>query len=143
MDNPLQRVTIGGEERELLYTLSLYKVLNDRKQQIVIEKGASWVEVTNAFLRVMYAAHLNAIQVRQIDDPAYNPTPAKFMDFVIWSESNNKEFTHQFKLCYKFITGKELDEDIKKKTIPTQEEAKMQKKTSIWSKIGGIFKISS
>lgn len=143
MDNPLQRVTIGGEERELLYTLSLYKVLNDRKQQIVIEKGASWVEVTNAFLRVMYAAHLNAIQVRQIDDPAYNPTPAKYMDFVIWSESNDKEFTHQLKLCYKFITGKELDEDIKKKTIPNQEETKMQKKISIWSKIGGIFKISS
>jgi hypothetical protein len=141
MDNPLQRVTIGGEERELLYTLSLYKVLNDRKQQIVIEKGASWVEVTNAFLRVMYAAHLNAIQVRQIDDPAYNPTPAKFMDFVIWSEQQPEEFGKQMKLCYKFITGKELELE-KKKTIPTQEQTKMQKKISIWRKIGRIFKIS-
>ena len=142
MENPLQIVTIGGEERESLYTLSLYKILNDRKQQIVIEKGASWDDVICAFTRLMYAAYLNAIQVRQIDDPAYNPTRAKYMDFVIWSESNAPEFSRQMQICYKFITGKELEIDIKKKTIPTQEEAKMQKKTSIWSKIGRIFKIS-
>ena len=141
MERPLQIVTIAGEERELLYTLSLYKILNDRKQQIVIAKGASWVEVTNAFLRVMYAAYLNAIEVRQIDEPSYNPTPVKYMDFVIWSETNPKEVAEQMKICYKFVTGEELD--LKKKTIPTQEEAKMQKKTSIWSKIGRIFKISS
>lgn len=142
MDRPLQIVKIAGEERELLYTLSLYKVLQDRKQQIVIEKGASWHDVTNAMLRMMYAAYLNAIEVRQIDEPEYNPERAKFMDFVIWSEQQPEEFGKQMKLCYKFITGKDLEVE-KKKTIPTQEEAKMQKKTSIWSKIGGIFKISS
>lgn len=140
MEKPLQIVTIAGEERELLYTLSLYKILQDRKQQIVIEKGATWTEVTNAFLRMMYAAYLNAIEVRQIDEPSYNPTPIKYMDFVIWSETNPKEVAEQMKICYKFVTGEELD--LKKKTIPTQEEAKMQKKTSIWSKIGRIFKIS-
>ena len=137
MKNPLQIVTIGGEERELLYTLSLYKILNDRKQQVVIEKGASWEDVVSAFLRMMYAAYLNAIQVRQIDNPSYNPTPAKYMDFVIWSESS-EEFAAQMKLCYKFITGKDLEVDVKKKTIRLKEE----KKISIWSKIGRIFKIS-
>ena len=137
MNSPLQIVTIGGEERELLYTLSLYKILNDRKQQVVIEKGATWEDVVSAFLRMMYAAYLNAIQVRQIDDPSYNPTPAKYMDFVIWSESSD-EFAVQMKLCYKFITGKDLEVDVKKKTIRLKEE----KKISIWSKIGRIFKIS-
>lgn len=137
MDNPLQIVTIGGEERELLYTLSLYKILNDRKQQVIIEKGATWEDVVSAFLRIMYAAYLNAIQVRQIDDPSYNPTPAKYMDFVIWSESS-EEFAVQMKLCFKFITGKDLEVDVKKKTIRLKEE----EKTSIWSKIGRIFKIS-
>ena len=137
MKNPLQIVTIGGEERELLYTLSLYKILNDRKQQVVIEKGASWEDVVSAFLRMMYAAYLNAIQVRQIDDPSYNPTPAKYMDFVIWSESS-EEFAVQMKLCFKFITGKDLEVDVKKKTIRLKEK----EKTSIWSKIGRIFKIS-
>ena len=140
MERPLQIVTIAGEERELLYTLSLYKILNDRKQQIVVEKGATWTEVTNAFLRMMYAAYLNAIEVRQIDEPSYNPTPIKYMDFVIWSETNPKEEAEQMKLRYKFVTGEELD--LKKKTIPTQAETQMQKKTSIWSKIGRIFKIS-
>lgn len=137
MKNPLQIVTIGGEERELLYTLSLYKILNDRKQQVVIEKGATWEDVVSAFLRMMYAAYLNAIQIRQIDNPSYNPTPAKYMDFVIWSESS-EEFAVQMKLCYKFITGKDLEVDVKKKTIRLKEE----KKISIWSKIGRIFKIS-
>lgn len=141
MDRPLQIVKIGGEERELLYTLSLYKILQDRKQQIVIEKGASWHDVTNAMLRMMYAAYLNAIEVRQIDEPKYNPERAKFMDFVIWSEQQPEEFGLQMKLCYKFITGKDLEIE-KKKTIPTQDQTKMQKKNSIWKRIGRIFKIS-
>lgn len=141
MDRPLQIVKIAGEERELLYTLSLYKVLQDRKQQIVIEKGASWHDINNAMLRMMYAAYLNAIEVRQIDEPSYNPERAKFMDFVIWSEQQPEEFGLQMKLCYKFITGKELELE-KKKTIPTQEQTKMQKKNSIWKRIGRIFKIS-
>jgi hypothetical protein len=59
------------------------------------------------------------------------------MDFVIWSESSD-EFAVQMKLCYKFITGKDLEVDVKKKTIRLKEE----KKISIWSKIGRIFKIS-
>lgn len=142
MDKPLQIVKIAGEERELLYTLSLYKVLQDRKQQIVIEKGASWHDVTNAMLRMMYAAYLNAIEVRQIDEPNYNPERVKFMDFVIWSEQQPEEFGLQMKLCYKFITGKELEVE-KKKTIPTQDQTQMQKKkNSIWKRIGRIFKIS-
>lgn len=135
MIQPLQIVTIGGEERELLYTLSLYKILNDRKQQVVIEKGATWEDVVSAFLRMMYAAYLNAIQVRQIDDPSYNPTPAKYMDFVIWSESSD-EFAVQMKLCYKFITGKDLEVEVKKKTIRLKKEERI----SIWSKIGSLFK---
>ena len=141
MKRPLQIVTIAGGERELLYTLSLYKILQDRKQQVVVTKGATWAEVTDAFLRMMYAAYLNAIQVRQIDEPAYNPTPLKYMDFVIWSESNVEEFTQQLKIAYRFLTGKELEIE-KKKTSPTETQTKMQKKTSIWKRIGRIFKIS-
>ena len=85
---------IAGEERELLYTLSLYKVLQDRKQTVVVEKDATWHDVTTAYLKMMYAAYINAIEVRQIDEPEYNPERAKFMDFVIWSEDiNNLTFT--------------------------------------------------
>lgn len=140
MERPLQIVTIAGEERELLYTLSLYKILQDRKQQIIINKGASWAEVTNAFLRMIYAAYLNAIEVRQIDEPTYNPIPLKFMDFVVWSETNPKEAGKQIQICYEFVTGEKLD--LKKKNNPTQEETKIQKKKSIWKRIGEKFKIS-
>lgn len=140
MERPLQIVTIAGEERELLYTLSLYKILQDRKQQIIINKGASWAEVTNAFLRMIYAAYLNAIEVRQIDEPTYNPIPLKFMDFVVWSETNPKEAGKQIQICYEFVTGEKLD--LKKKNSPTQEETKIQKKKSIWKRIGEKFKIS-
>jgi biopolymer transport protein ExbD len=68
MLQPLQKVTIAGQERELLYTLSLYKILQDRKQQVVIDKEATWADVTSALLRMIYAAYLNAIEVRQIDE---------------------------------------------------------------------------
>lgn len=65
MLQPLQTITVKGEERELLYSLSLYKILQDRKQSIVISKDATWNEVTSAFLRMIYAAYLNAIEVRR------------------------------------------------------------------------------
>lgn len=141
MNKPLQIVKIAGGERELLYTLSLYKILQERKQQVVITKDATWNDVVSAMLRMMYAAYLNAIQVRQIDEPDYNPERLKYMDFVIWSESNAGEFAQQVKLCYKFITGKDLEVE-KKKTFKTEDQTKNQPKTSIWKRIGRIFKVS-
>lgn len=138
MKKPLQIVKIGGGERELLYTLSLYKILQDRNQQVVISKEATWADVTRAFLKMMYAAYLNAIEVRQIDDTAYNPERLKVMDFIIWSEEQPEEFAEQLKICYLFVTGKELD--VKKKSI---QEPPQKRRTSIWSRIGMIFRPSS
>ena len=138
MVNPLQKVTIKGEERELLYSLSLYKVLNDRKQNVVISKDATWNDVTSAFLRMIYAAYINAIEVRLVDEPSYSPERLAFMDFVIWSEECQKQFGEQIKLCYKFITGKDLEVDIQKKKI----QVKASQRTSIWSRIGRIFRAS-
>jgi hypothetical protein len=138
MNSPLQKITVKGEERELLYSLSLYKVLNDRKQCVVISKDATWNDVTSAFLRMIYAAYINAIEVRQIDEPKYNPDRLAYMDFVIWSEGDTKAFGEQIQLCYKFITGKDLEVDIQKKKI----QLKALPRTSIWSKIGKIFKTS-
>lgn len=140
MLQPLQTITVKGEERELLYSLSLYKILQDRKQSIVIGKDATWNEVTSAFLRMIYAAYLNAIEVRQIDTPSYDPPRLAYMDFVVWSEERSEEYGEQIRRCYKFITGKEIEIDLQKKKIqlimPSQ-------KTSIWSKIGRIFRTSS
>lgn len=141
MDKPLQKVSINGVETELLYTVSIYKILHDRNQKIVINKGASWQEVNSCMLKLIYAAYLNAIEVRQIDDPDYDPERLKYMDLVIWSEQSPVEFGNQMKICFKFITGQELDIE-KKKTISTQTETQMQTKTSIWKRIGRIFKIS-
>jgi hypothetical protein len=33
----------------------------------------------------------------------------KSEDFFVWSEENQKEFAEQIKICYFFITGKELE----------------------------------
>lgn len=140
MLQPLQIVKIAGQERELLYTLSLYKILQDRKQQVVIDKEATWADVTSALLRMIYAAYLNAIEVRQIDEPKYKPEYAKYMDFVIWSEQNPVEFGEQIKICYKFITGKDIEIDLEKKKIILQQSN--QQRTSIWRWIGKKFKTS-
>jgi hypothetical protein len=140
MLQPLQKVTIAGQERELLYTLSLYKILQDRKQQVVIDKEATWADVTSALLRMIYAAYLNAIEVRQIDEPNYKPEYAKYMDFVIWSEQKPVEFAEQIKICYKFITGKDIEFDFEKKKISLQQSN--QQRTSIWRWIGKKFKTS-
>lgn len=140
MLQPLQKVTIAGQERELLYTLSLYKILQDRKQQVVIDKEATWADVTSALLRMIYAAYLNAIEVRQIDEPNYKPEYAKYMDFVIWSEQKPVEFAEQIKIFYKFITGKDIEIDFEKKKISLQQSN--QQRTSIWKWIGKRFKTS-
>jgi hypothetical protein len=140
MLQPLQKVTIAGQERELLYTLSLYKILQDRKQQVVIDKEATWADVTSALLRMIYAAYLNAIEVRQIDEPKYKPEYAKYIDFVIWSEQKPVEFAEQIKICYKFITGKDIEIDFEKKKISLQQSN--QQRTSIWRWIGKRFKTS-
>ena len=140
MRNPLQIIHIGDREVELLYTISLYKILQDRKQSVVIEKGAEWSDVTTAMLKMMYAAYLNAIQVRQLDDRNYNPQILGVMDFFVWSEENPKEFAEQIKICYLFITGKELEAATEEKK-KTQQEEKLKKK-SILSQIGARFKIS-
>ena len=131
MKNPLQKIVIAGEEREFLYTPSLYKVLQDRKQTVVIEKDATWHDVTTAYLKMMYAAYINAIDVRLIDDPDYNPNRLKYMELVVWSEEQPEEFAEQFKVCYEFLTGKPLD-------LANTEKKKSAslKKPSIWKRIG-------
>jgi hypothetical protein len=130
MLRPLQKVVIEGEEREFLYTLSLYKVLQDRKQTVVIEKDATWQDVNAAYLKMMYAAYINAIEVRQIDDPSYNPNRLKYMELVVWSEEHPEAFAEQFKVCYKFLTGKELELNTEKK------KTQSLKRPSIWRRIG-------
>lgn len=130
MRNPLQKILIAGEEREFLYTLSLYKVLQDRKQTVVIEKDATWQDVNAAYLKMMYAAYINAIEVRQIDDPSYNPNRLKYMELVVWSEEHPEAFAEQFKVCYKFLTGKELELNTEKK------KTQSLKRPSIWRRIG-------
>lgn len=130
MLRPLQKVVIEGEEREFLYTLSLYKVLQDRKQTVVIEKDATWQDVNAAYLKMMYAAYINAIEVRQIDDPDYNPNRLKYMELVVWSEEHPEAFAEQFKVCYKFLTGKELELNTEKK------KTQSLKRPSIWRRIG-------
>lgn len=130
MLRPLQKVVIEGEEREFLYTLSLYKVLQDRKQTVVIEKDATWQDVNAAYLKMMYAAYINAIEVRQIDDPSYNPNRLKYIELVVWSEEHPEAFAEQFKVCYKFLTGKELELNTEKK------KTQSLKRPSIWRRIG-------
>lgn len=130
MLRPLQKVVIEGEEGEFLYTLSLYKVLQDRKQTVVIEKDATWQDVNAAYLKMMYAAYINAIEVRQIDDPDYNPNRLKYMELVVWSEEHPEAFAEQFKVCYKFLTGKELELNTEKK------KTQSLKRPSIWRRIG-------
>lgn len=130
MLRPLQKVVIEGEEREFLYTLSLYKVLQDRKQTVVIEKEATWQDVNAAYLKMMYAAYINAIEVRQIDEPSYNPNRLKYMELVVWSEEHPEAFAEQFKVCYKFLTGKELELNTEKK------KTQSLKRPSIWRRIG-------
>lgn len=134
MLNPLQKVTIAGEERELLYSLSLYKVLNEKKENLIISKEASYSEVTMAMLKIMHAAYLNAIMVRQIDDENYSPKKLDFMEFVIWSELEPDAFSEQIEICFKFLTGTSLKDEKKK------AQQQNLKKTSIWERIGRIFK---
>jgi hypothetical protein len=80
---------------------------------------------------MMYAAYINAIEVRQIDEPDYNPPRLKYMELVVWSEQQPEAFAEQFKICFEFLTGKPLDlaNVEKKKSVKSQKQ-------SIWKRIG-------
>ena len=120
-----------------MYSLSLYKILNQKGDNLVISKEASYSEVTMAMLKIMHAAYLNAIMVRQIDDENYSPKKLDFMEFVIWSELEPEVFAEQIEICFKFITGTSLKDEKKK------DHQQNLKKISIWQRIGRIFRPSS
>jgi hypothetical protein len=120
MLNPLQKIVVKGKEVELLLTPSLYRVCKERGW--VIESSTDLADIEQAYIRLLYAAAINANQVRRFDDSSIPELDITLMDMQIWSFSNPSEFVEMIKKAIELLSGKSVEQ------LAKEEEKKEEKK---------------
>ncbi len=123
----LRKVLIGGKERELLIAPSLFRVAKDRGWKIEIKDSEDLIEVTEAYLRLIYCSVINAYEVRKWDNPELEEPDITLIELYEWSAENPVEYGRLLNDFIEILTGKKISEINKEKEIV--------KKKSIWSKI--------
>lgn len=123
----LRKVRIGGEERELLITPSLFRVAKDRGWKIEIKDTEDLIEVTEAYLRLIYCSIINAYEVRKWDNSELEEPDVTLIELYEWSAEHPEDYGRLLNDFIEILTGKKIAEISKEK-----EEVK---KKSIWYKI--------
>ena len=124
MHNPRQFIEVDGKRRELLITPSLYKVCQERGWEI---KGENSSDIFPAYCKLLYAAAVNAYEVRRYDEPDLE-LDLTLLDFEIWAALNRKEMEKLIVVSCELLSGKTL-----KELVESQKKKKV--KPSIWSAI--------
>lgn len=124
----LQRVLIGGKERELLVAPSLFRVAKDRGWRIEIQDTEDIIEVTEAYLRLIYCSIINAYEVRKWDNPNLEEPDITLMELYEWSTEHPEDYGKLLNDFIELLTGKKITE------IAKETEDIKKKKKSIWSK---------
>ena len=123
----LQRVLIGGKERELLVAPSLFRVAKDRNWKIEIQDTDDLIQVTEAYLRLIYCSIINAYEVRKWDNPDLEEPDITLMELYEWSTEHPEDYGKLLNNFIEILTGKKITEIAK-------DNEKVKKK-SIWYKI--------
>lgn len=124
MVNPLQFIEVRGEKREVLLTPSLYKIAKERGWTIKTSNNIE--DIQSAYIKLLYAGLLNALEVRAFDNIGTKDTDVTLIDIEIWASQNQKEFGKLIIIAVESLTGKSL------KTIVEEKEVEKKKNTSIW-----------
>lgn len=107
MINPLQYIELSeGKECELLFTPHLYSVAKTRGLDITITDTTNVFQVHDAYLKFIWLAHLNAVEVRRYDGSEI--TEYSFIEFECWAQNKPQEFGEFLSLSFEFITGKKI-----------------------------------
>lgn len=123
----LRQIIIEGKERELLITPSLFRVAKERGWKIEVNDTSDLVDVTEAYLKLIYCSIINAYEVRRWDNPDLEKPQIELMDIYTWSVEHPEDYASLLNDFIEILTGKKITEIAKDK-----EEVK---KKSIWYKI--------
>lgn len=131
MRNPLIVIDdLGGERAEMLFTPHLYAVARERGIALIIKDAKNADEVNDAYLKIAWLAHLNAVDVRKYESGAgmkvadWQMTERGLMDISVWSQREPKRYGEIIGAAVEMITGKtlrEIAEEGKKKLMTGTE----------------------
>lgn len=135
MHNPLQYIEIDGKRRELLITPSLYKICHEKGWKI---EGLTSSDIFPAYCKLLYAAAVNAYEVRRFDNPK-EEFDLTLLDLEVWAALNRKEMEGLIVISCELLSGqsvKDLVEEQKKKTrASTLSETTNQSKSFSWGRV--------
>jgi hypothetical protein len=123
MRNPLQTIEIGGSEREILITPSLFRIAKERNWVIEIQDTSDLIQVAEAYHKMIYCALINAYEVRKWDNPSLELN-VTLMDIEVWVIQNPDKFAALLNDFVAILTGKDINEIVK--------DTEQVKKKSTW-----------
>jgi hypothetical protein len=111
MVNPRQTITIQGEGVELLITPSMYRAALTRGMDLTLADGADTAEVWDMYVKHVYLAYRNAMEVAAFDG---KPAPLRtydLADFEAWAAGEGKaRFVELMGVIVYLRTGKTIEE---------------------------------
>jgi hypothetical protein len=126
--NPVQYIEIDGLRRELLITPSLYTICQERGWEI---KGQSAGDIFPAYCKLLYAAAVNAYEVRKFDNPDLK-FDLTLLDIEVWAALNREDLNKMIIVACELLSGQSIKDMV--------EAEKKKTKVSIWSAITSRLK---
>lgn len=127
-------VNIKGVEVELLFTPSLFRVLRDKGMTVSVQRTGDEREdllaALDEYLKLIYAAAVNAWDAKRIDAPEMGVFPLKFIDFKEWQVNYPSDFSESVDACFMALKGRPLKEVVEE----TGDSKKKRKSSSTTTK---------
>ncbi len=117
MGNHLQIIEIEGKRVEVLFTPSLFTIVQRNKWDIKVDPE-NLLSVQSGYIKLLYCAIINAYEVNKFDDPDYPNPDVKLIDVEVWATQNAQRLDELIEIFIQSITNKSITEnarEIKKK----------------------------
>lgn len=102
-----------GVTVEMLFTPSMYERGRERGIKVTIEDSTNAMQVTEAYVKLMYLGAVNAWEALRFDNPGMGDFPYPYIDFMEWSGNHPREFQDLVNEIFKCITGKTVEDALK------------------------------
>ena len=99
-----------GVTVDMLFTPSMYERGRERGIKVTIEDSSNAMQVTEAYVKLMYLGAVNAWEALRFDNPGMGEFPHQYIDFMAWSGNHPREFHDLVNEIFQCITGKTVDD---------------------------------
>ena len=117
MGNHLQIIEIEGKRVEVLFTPSLFTIVQRNKWDIKVDTE-NLLSIQSGYIKLLYCAIINAYEVNKFDNPEYPNPNIKLIDVEVWATQNAQRLNELIEIFIQSITNKSITEnaqEIKKK----------------------------